>query len=140
MKKVFNAKGAPAHLLKAVKAFVADRPEVTLAFIFGSFIGGRMSEESDIDLAILFKKAPDLNNYMELKEKLSDSLKREVDLIILNTAPPIIKFQILKQGLIFKQDERAYSDFFIQTIKEYDDLKYFRKEVEKNLLRGRIYG
>lgn len=140
MKKVSDIKRAPPKLLKAAKAFFADQPEFTLAFIFGSFVSGYMSQESDLDIAVFFKEVPDLTIQEELRERLSHEFGKEVDLVVLNTAPPIIKFQILKHGILIKKDEREYNSFFTQTIKEYDDLKTIRRETEKNLLQGRIYG
>jgi hypothetical protein len=33
----------------------------------------------------------------------------------------------------------VYNEFFVNTVKEYYDLKQNRKQIEKNILRGRIY-
>jgi hypothetical protein len=38
--------------------------------------------------------------------------------------------QVLKYGLLIKKDTRTYNDFYVNTLNEYDDLKYFRKEIE----------
>ena len=47
--------------------------------------------------------------------------------------------QVLKNGLVVKKDSHTYNDFFVRTLNEYDDLKYYRQEIEKNILKGRIY-
>ena len=44
----------------------------------------------------------DLDTYLDLKMKLTDACKREVDLIILNEATPLLKHQIyLYNRLLF---------------------------------------
>lgn len=48
--------------------------------------------------------------------------------------------QVLKNGVIaVNRDRSIYNDFFVKTIKEYDDLKRIRKEAEDNLLKARVY-
>jgi len=47
--------------------------------------------------------------------------------------------QVLKNSLVVKKDTYTYNDFFARTLNEYDDLKYYRQEIEKNILKGRIY-
>jgi hypothetical protein len=37
------------------------------------------------------------------------------------------------------RERRAYNEFFVTTVKEYDDLKRNRKEIEDNILKGRVY-
>ena len=93
----------------------------------------------DVDVAIMFEKVPDFFGLNDLKDQLSRSAGREVDILILNTASPIIKMQVLRYGVLIKKDNRAYNDFFVSTLREYFDLKYLRKEIEANLLKGRIY-
>ncbi len=111
-----------------------------LVFIFGSFACGRVAQESDIDLAILFNKKPEIEKIIKISSDIPEITNRKADIVILNDASPIIKMQVLKNGKILKkQSDRIYSDFFIKTIKEYDDLKRIRKEAEKNILKGRIY-
>ena len=70
---------------------------------------------------------------------LSRCAGRDVDILILNSASPIIKMQVLRYGVVIKKDNRTYSDFFVSTLREYFDLKYLRKEIEVNLLKGRTY-
>jgi len=57
----------------------------------------------------------------------------------LNTASPILKLQVLKYGKLIKKDQKTYNDFFVRTLNEYDDLQYTIREIENNMLRGKIY-
>ncbi|HHN64179.1 MAG TPA: hypothetical protein ENK09_02310 [Nitrospirae bacterium] len=128
------------EILLEIKNFLNSRDDVLLAFVFGSFIEDRQTEESDIDIAILFKQRPDFSTLTEIIDTLSGIAKREADIVVLNDSSPIIRMQVLKKGrLIKKINDSVYNDFFTRTIKEYDDLKRIRKEQEKNILRGRIY-
>lgn len=64
----------------------------------------------------------------------------EADIVVLNNASPIIKMQVLKKGaLLVNKDRRVYNEFFVKTVNEYDDLKRTRREIEDNILKGRIY-
>jgi len=48
--------------------------------------------------------------------------------------------QVLKNGKLIKsKDDAIYNNFFVRAVKEYDDLKYVRKEAEINILKGKIY-
>jgi len=90
-------------------------------------------------LGVYYKQIPNTIEYFEMKEDYSEKLKREVDIVVLNIADPIIRMQVLKNGLIVKKDTYTYNDFFVRTLNEYDDLKYYRQEIEKNILKGKIY-
>ena len=110
-----------------------------LVFLFGSIARGFSTDESDVDIAIMFERVPDLFELNDLRDQLSRCVGKEVDLITLNTASPIIKMQVLRYGLLIKKDERGYNEFFVSTVREYSDLKYVRKEIEANLSKGRLY-
>ena len=126
-------------LQKNLEVFSLQQEDFLLVFLFGSFARGSTTDESDVDVAIMFEKVPDFYEVNDIKDKLWRSVRREVDILILNTASPIIKMQVLRYGLLVKRDKRAYNDFFVSTLKQYYDLKYLRKEIEENLLKGRIY-
>jgi hypothetical protein len=49
---------------------------------------------------------------------------REVDVVILNTAPPVLKDQVLRHGRrVFERDRPARVEFEVRTGQEYADLK-----------------
>ena len=63
-----------------------------------------------------------------------------MDIAVLNNSSPIIRMQVLRNGILLKKKSLAvYCDFVTQTVKEYDVLKRKRKEAEDKILRGRIY-
>jgi len=75
--------------------------DINLLILFGSYARGNYSDNSDIDLAILFKennfnKNYGLNMRIELSNTFSSSLKKECDIILINQSPPLLK-------LIFKK-------------------------------------
>jgi len=126
----------------AIRKYVKNRGDIELAFLFGSVASGSDNAISDIDIALLFavNSVPDGNIQLKIQDELTYKLQREVDLVILNNASPIIKMQVLRKGKkIYEKTRGAYSNFFVRTINEYDDLKRVRNVIEKKILQGRVY-
>ena len=128
------------HILEAVRERLSEREDIQLAFIFGSYVSGHISGESDLDIAVLFKQIPDITVINRIRDDISEAFKRDVDIVVLNESSPIIRMQALKNGVIAVKTNRSiYNAFFVKTIKEYDDLKRIRKETEDNILKARVY-
>ena len=127
-------------ITQEIREFLDKRGEVSLAFIFGSFAEGRLNKESDVDIAILFRVEPDISTLTDIMNGLSVIVKRDVDIVVLNNASPIIRMEVLRKGRVLKKvDERIYCDFYLRTVKEYDDIKIIRRNQEENILKGKIY-
>jgi predicted nucleotidyltransferase len=123
-----------------LKNLLSEYDNAILVFLFGSFAGDDVTLFSDLDIAIYFHDSPDIYMLNELREKLEGTLHIDVDIVVLNSASPVIRMQILKKGvLLINKDARVYNKFFVDTVKAYDDLKQNRKEIENNILKGRIY-
>ena len=127
-------------IIKILKGYFRNKADVLIIFMFGSSVKGHLTEDSDIDIAILFKELPDLYAINQIRDELSNLIKREVDVVVLNNSSPIIRMQVLKNGvLLINKNKAIYNDFFVRTVKEYDDLKRVRKEIEDDILKGKIY-
>ena len=139
-KKSYKSRGSTTPVAGILNTFFKERNDVALAFLFGSFASGTMTARSDIDIGILFHELPDIYAINNIKEDLSGLLKKEVDVVALNDASPILNMQVLKKGsLVFQVEKRYYTEFYGKTVSQYDDLKHIRKKCEDNILRGRIY-
>jgi predicted nucleotidyltransferase len=139
MKKQDRGREMTVLILEQLKSFLKSEPGLELAFLMGSYAKGTARKDSDVDVAVLFSSTPSSSNILDLNLRLSAVLKKEVDLVALNTAGPIIKMQALKTGILIYRTKNTYEDFFTRTLYEYEDLKYYRQEIEKNILGGRIY-
>jgi len=116
---------------------------VAATYLFGSFVHGRMTPESDLDVAILFRKGavPAAMALVELGQQLSSTTGLDVDIVCLNTAGPIVAMQVIRKGIkIVDRDPRETMEFFVGTIERYDDLKTVRRPIERAILNGRMYG
>ena len=129
-----------SDMVKKLKETLTMHSDIVLVFLFGSFVRGDINSFSDLDIAIYFTGTVDFYRINDLREDISEMLGIEVDIVVLNTASPVIKMQVLKKGtLLINKDQRAYNEIFVNTVNEYDDLKRTRKEIEEKILRGRIY-
>jgi predicted nucleotidyltransferase len=126
--------------IKQLKTIFTEEKNILLVYIFGSVLQDNQHEESDADVAVLFKIYPDFEELSALLNKLENIFKQKVDLGILNDASPVFRYQVLSKGeVIYMHDSGSRDYFIIKTINEYDDLNYYRNIQEKNLLKGRIY-
>lgn len=123
----------------ALREYFVNYKAARLVFLMGSYAKGTARDESDVDVAVLFDQFPDANQVTNLREALTLLLRKDVDLVLLNSAGPVIRMQALKNGLIIHRGKNAYEEYFTRTLNEYSDLKFFRKEAEEKILGRRIY-
>lgn len=102
---------------------------IRLVYIFGSYAKGNNNEKSDIDIAVLLNNDYNPMDKLELIGELTSVLRREdIDLVILNSANPVLRHQVIKYGkLIYMESEDVKVDFEVKVLKEYMDMEPFRK-------------
>lgn len=124
-------------IIKKCKDILMEYEDIIFAYIFGSYVSGKIRVDSDIDIAIYLEKNIDIYTYIEIKMNLSEVLKREVDLVILNNAPPLLKYEIYKNNiLIFSRDKTLESKYKVKTLFEYNDVKrYLNLSYDKTIER-----
>lgn len=128
---------------KKLAGFLSDYPEIAFAYLFGSQATGKATMKSDVDIALFFNEnqQPDMDQLLQIEDRITSLLKQEIDILVLNNATPVIRMQVLKKGKrIFENAHQSFIRFFIKTVNEYDDLKRIRQVNERNILKGRIYG
>jgi predicted nucleotidyltransferase len=128
---------------RVIEEYFSQKPGIAAVYLYGSAASGKEHNHSDLDIALLCKKGeePEFNEQLQIADDLTSALGKEIDLLILNGASPIIRMQVLKKGTkMIERDRKETNRFFVQTINEYCDLKITRSVIEQNINKARIYG
>lgn len=83
--------------IKDHKAELEEEYGLSEIGIFGSYVEGSQTEESDLDILVEFSKTVDLFSFVRLKNYLSDLLGAKVDLVMKKALKPKIGERILNQ-------------------------------------------
>jgi predicted nucleotidyltransferase len=78
---------------------LAEKYRVRSLEVFGSYVRGEQTPESDLDVLVTFDKAPGLFQYIELENFLSDTLGIKVDLVMKSALKPRIRPNILREAV-----------------------------------------
>lgn len=99
------------EILDRLKRQAAAWPELKLAVLFGSTARGQARPKSDVDLGILLDPySPELR--FRVEAELGRAAGRPVDVILLDDAPPLLRFEIAREGiLLFQRDDHRWTDF-----------------------------
>ncbi len=131
------------EICNTLKMKLSTRPEIIFAYLFGSVATKKTNTLSDLDLAIYLdphyrQRKKGYGYQSELIAELSSLLSTSVDVVILNRASTILKYQVIKNGvLIFSRCNKARREFHEKTIRDYLDLKPLLK-VQQQYLRQRF--
>jgi hypothetical protein len=137
IKKISKEK--KAELFSIMKVYFKNRPEVIASFIFGSYSTDNATILSDLDVGILLKIDIGKDKYSELLLDISSDLVKllkmdNIDLVILNRANPILKYEIATKGMaIFEREKEIVDNFKIKSLKYYMDTKKFRNLYQKSI-------
>ena len=133
--------GVQSRIPNLIKDVARDKDAVAL-YAFGGLARNSLKPLSDLDFGMLLSCRMDkyqrIEKHNELIGLFTDSLKTdEIDLIIMNDAPPNMAFQILKTGkLLYCSDKSALTDFRDHLVKFYLDFKYKRDVFDAAFLKG----
>lgn len=97
-------------------------PGIVSAYVFGSMANGRAHRESDVDIGILLDRtmfpstAERFETRLRLTGRLGASVARDVDLVILNDAPPQLARHIMTRGLRLMISNAKADHEFLRTV------------------------
>lgn len=113
---------------------------VRLAYVFGSAARGTEREDSDLDLAVFLGRGVSPEEAFNLRLDLTTTLvglthQDDVDVVVLDHAPPVLAFEVIDTGRLFLGDEIDRVEFEVQTIQRYIDTRPLRELAEARLDR-----
>lgn len=133
MKPIITKKGeTPMEEIKnKIINIICNNIECEAIVVFGSYARGTQNEESDVDIAIKINKDVTKKELYELSEKISDELKKDIDLVNLDTIENNgFKYEILINGeTIYCKNSYKFDLYKLDEYREYLELNESRKMI-----------
>ncbi len=126
---------------ESIRSLLREHSAV-LAYLFGSAARQEERADSDLDVAVFLDRAVPRDDYGEVRLRLTTELiglthTNDVDVVLLNEAPPLLAFEIVSKGKQFFGSDRDRVRFETAAIKRYIDTRPLREEAAKRL-RARV--
>jgi len=125
--------------IKRLAEFFRQRKDIKVAYIFGSEAKGSAGKLSDVDIAISVDETLSRKNYLGLKlsilGEVSSILKTDkIDLVIMNNAPLLLNYNIIKYGKLLTSDETERARLETKILSQHLDRKpILEKRTSANL-------
>ena len=134
--RMMRAMDASSAVERLRRAFRGRERGVAAVYLFGSVARGERRPGSDLDVAVLLEPAPERGTFeslrLDLRAELESELGRDVDLVVLNHAPPDLAHRVLRDAvLIIEPDPSARVRFEVRARNEYWDLKPYLDEYRR---------
>ncbi len=121
------------QLLEKCKSLITEHyPDVLAIYAFGSIGREHFSAKSDIDLAIQPSSYNQVDSYelWNFAQEIASAINRDVDLIDLNAASTVFRYEILSTGeRIYCSDENRCADIEVLYITSYLNFAEERKDL-----------
>jgi uncharacterized protein len=115
-------------ITKPFAEYLSRQTDVIVAYLFGSVARGQTTPMSDVDIAVLLDVSADpealLERQITLLTDLEQLARLEVQLTLLNHAPPLLAYQVIREGVLLHQRSEAERVAFqVKAMKEYFDVQ-----------------
>lgn len=109
---------------EALRAAVADLPELRVALLYGSAAAGRLGEGSDVDVAVAADQPLSWDQRLDWAGRIGSAVGREVDLLDLRSAHGLILREALCRGrLVLCRDRGLYAGLVQRMLGEQEDFQ-----------------
>lgn len=114
--------------LDRAAACLARDPRVVAVYGFGSLAHGGGGPRSDVDLAVLLDREVSLADELRLRAEVTRELHRDdVDLVVLDRAPPLLRYEVTATGrCLYARDLEAADRFEERATRECFDTAHLR--------------
>ena len=110
------------RVIKIVKEVLERFEFIEIAVLFGSIL--RRNFIRDIDVGLVVDREISFKEFNEVASTLEQTLNIPVDLVILNDAPPLIRFKALVEGIkIIVRDRKKLFYIISVSFMELKDMK-----------------
>ena len=128
-------------ITQRLRAFGCSHPEIEAVFVFGSVASGAARRDSDLDVAVLLRE--DTGGVAVGDLRLNYSVEIEglanvpADIVILNSAGPILRHQVLRKGrMVYTADEKRTHRFIGDALVEfYDEIEMIGRMQDRAIRR-----
>ena len=115
--------------------------KVSFVYLFGSQASGNSGKDSDVDIAVMLpfemKKEERFDSRLKLMGKISEILKKKVDIVVLNDIRSLyFKYIIIKEGkIIYKESDLSPAEFESKALGIYFDFRPFLENYNKDYVK-----
>ena len=125
-------------IIKNLENFFLNREEIVFAWLFGSYAEKNNNRHSDLDIAVYVKDGALLSDtdwYLGLKAELMVFTNKEIDLVLLNLATPLVKhIANIRNIVLLSRDPVFEAEYSLRIIHEYNDVRYWARKTRERLL------
>src|SRR6185295_18177915 len=122
-------------LLESLRQSASSIPEVRLAVLFGSMARGKATLRSDVDLGVSAEPNTSVVRF-KVRSELERAAGRSVDIVFLEDAPPLLRFEISRDGvLLFQRQDDLWRRFKERAMVDWWDWAPFAKQIEEAAIR-----
>jgi uncharacterized protein len=114
--------------LNPIKHTLENSRVVKFAYLFGSQARGTTGPLSDVDIAVYIDNRLDLFSFrLHFLEEISRQFKgQSCDLVVLNNAPLVLQYEVIREGKVLKEDKPKRVQFETHVLRQYLDMAHFR--------------
>lgn len=130
-------------MLDDLRRVLACEPDVAYALVFGSAARDALRPDSDVDVAIELRTGAvrDVLALGSLAARLESAVRRRIDLVLLDEAPPPLAYRVFRDGrILLEHDHAALVRRKARAILEYLDFKPIEDLCAAGVLRAAARG
>lgn len=131
------------RIVEQLRAALAEGgPRLRLALLFGSAAKGKLRADSDLDVGIVpADPALSLRGELELAARLGRATGREVDIVRLDEAPAILRFEVARDHILLAADPpAALPRFLAEAALDHAEMKPLWDDARRRLARRLAQG
>ncbi|MDI6819926.1 MAG: nucleotidyltransferase domain-containing protein [Candidatus Hodarchaeaceae archaeon] len=127
-------------LEEKIKELLGRERHIELAYLFGSAARGKISKLSDVDVAVYLDESLSSDERFKLQLRLMGELASllrtgKIDLVVMNDAPPVLNYEIIRFEPIYVRDTSKKVRVEHSIMSRYLDRRYYEKRMLETFLR-----